>query len=283
MVASRRASRAEYPAPVPFPLIVAHRGASQDLAEHTLAAYRRAIDAGADALECDVRLTADGHLVCVHDRRIDRISTGTGVVSSQTLEQLKQYDFGSWWTTWDGDEAPEVDDERGSVLTLERLLELISDADRPVGLAIETKHPTRYAGYLEKRVVETLQRFGMARPRRDGNARVWVMSFSEIALRRMRQLAPGVPAVFLMERVPLRCRNGWLPYNAAVSGPSMEIIRKHPEYVDRLRSYNKRVLVWTVDRMDDLDLCIDLEVDAVVSNRPGAVLNHLRHRGLRPG
>ena len=66
------------------PLVIAHRGASADVPEHTLAAYERAIEVGADGLECDVRLTRDGHLVCIHDRTLDRTSTGTGSVSSLT-------------------------------------------------------------------------------------------------------------------------------------------------------------------------------------------------------
>ena len=66
--------------------VVAHRGSSEDSPEHTLEAYKRAIAEGADALECDVRLTRDGHLVCVHDRRIDRTSTGRGVVSTLELD-----------------------------------------------------------------------------------------------------------------------------------------------------------------------------------------------------
>ena len=54
------------------PLVVAHRGASTHRAEHTLAAYALALEQGAQGLECDVRLTRDGHLVCVHDRTVDR-------------------------------------------------------------------------------------------------------------------------------------------------------------------------------------------------------------------
>jgi len=57
------------------PQVVAHRGASDDLAEHTLAAYLAAMEAGAEAFECDVRLTADGHLVCVHDRNLWRTAS----------------------------------------------------------------------------------------------------------------------------------------------------------------------------------------------------------------
>lgn len=76
--------------------VVAHRGASEDAPEHTLAAYRKAIDDGADALECDVRLTADGTLVCVHDRRVNRTSNGRGAVSALELADLRTLDFGSW-------------------------------------------------------------------------------------------------------------------------------------------------------------------------------------------
>ena len=64
--------------PVGRPQVVAHRGSSHTTAEHTLGAYVKALDEGAEGLECDVRLTADGHLVCVHDRRVNRTSNGVG-------------------------------------------------------------------------------------------------------------------------------------------------------------------------------------------------------------
>ncbi len=260
--------------------MIAHRGASNELAEHTLGAYQRALDVGADGLECDVRLSADGHLVCVHDRRIDRTSSGSGRVSALTLAQLQQHDFGSWWSS-DADEAPEVDVERNSVLTLSRLLELIEASERPVRLLIETKHPTRYAGFLEKRVVATLERYGLARPPRDGSSAVAVMSFSEIALRRMRQYAPGVPTVMLMERMPVRFRKGFLPYGAAIAGPSIELLNKHPAYARRVHRAGRQLYVWVVDRMDEVDMCIELDVDAVITNRPEPVLRHLRKAGVR--
>ena len=82
----------------PGPLVFAHRGSSADLPEHTLDAYRRAIDEGADGLECDVRLTRDGHVVCIHDRRLDRTSNGRGLVSRATLAELERLDFTSWRT-----------------------------------------------------------------------------------------------------------------------------------------------------------------------------------------
>lgn len=185
--------------------VVAHRGASEEAPEHTLAAYRRAIEDGADALECDVRLTADGHLVCVHDRRVNRTSNGRGAVSALELADLATLDFGSWKDEAAyGDEAPDrqhEDPERTSVLTLERLLELVADADRRVELAIETKHPTRWAGQVEERLVELLGRFGHTEPARgtDQTSPVRVMSFSARSLHRIRTAAPGIPVVYLMQ------------------------------------------------------------------------------------
>jgi glycerophosphoryl diester phosphodiesterase len=70
------------------PLVFAHRGSSETLPEHTLAAYLQAIEDGADGLECDVRLTNDGHLVCLHDRRLGRTSNGRGPVSEHALAEL---------------------------------------------------------------------------------------------------------------------------------------------------------------------------------------------------
>ena len=90
--------------------MVAHRGASADRPEHTLAAYELALQEGADGVECDVRLTRDGHLVCVHDRRVDRTSTGTGLVSDFTLAELRQFDWGAWHGSWrpDGSQGETV-------------------------------------------------------------------------------------------------------------------------------------------------------------------------------
>ena len=75
------------------PQVVAHRGASHDSPEHTLGAYVRALEEGAEALECDVRMTADGHLVCVHDRDLRRTAPHPGVVSTMDLAELDQLDF----------------------------------------------------------------------------------------------------------------------------------------------------------------------------------------------
>ena len=109
------------------PLVIAHRGASDEEPEHTLRAYRKAFAHGADGVECDVRLTADHHLVCVHDRRVERTSDGEGVVSALELATLEEFDWASWkLSDQPGDtESPESDPERGHILTLRRLLDTL--------------------------------------------------------------------------------------------------------------------------------------------------------------
>ncbi len=249
--------------------VVAHRGSSDDSPEHTLQAYKRAITDGADALECDVRLTKDGHLVCVHDRRIDRTSNGRGILSTLELAELTELDWGSWRDTWEDFEDPEMPDrDKSQILTLRRLLETVAAADRRVELAIETKHPTRYAGLVERRLVALLDEFGWAR----AGAPVRVMSSSQLSLRRLRSLAPDLRSVMLFERVPLRFRDGTLPEGVYAAGPSIEVVRAHPRYVERCRRQGHPVHVWTVDTTADVELCLELGVEAIITNRPGKVL-----------
>ena len=280
------------------PLIVAHRGASFDLAEHTMSAYTAAIESGADAVECDVRLTRDGHLVCVHDRRVDRTSDGHGLVSELDLAGLNALDFSSWHAEWPDaadhllrDEpylsgvVPERD-PAGGVLTLETLLGVVYDAPRRVRVFIETKHPTRYGGLVEKELVRMLARFGWAgrpgpvssirrRPVEPTTGRATVMSFAPIALRRIRLLAPDVPTVLLLERLLPGRREGSLPAGVGIAGPGLAVLRADPDFVARAHRRGNLVYAWTVDELTDVRFVIDLGVDAIITNRPSAVMAEL--------
>ncbi|MGW6914833.1 glycerophosphodiester phosphodiesterase [Kitasatospora sp. NPDC054939] len=271
--------------------VIAHRGSSHALPEHTLAAYRRALAEGADGLECDVRVTADGQLVCVHDRRIGRVSDGRGTVSAMTLAQLEAYDFGAWKTG-----RASSDPELRGVLRLESLLELAVDSGRPVELAIETKHPVRFRGRVEAELLRMLGRFGItggpgpadgtnggpdSEPAGDAGTRptARIMSFSPVALGRVRAAAPQYPRVFLFERtLPLvgRVRPGTeLPGGARIAGPGIDLVRARPELVTRLRAAGHQVHVWTVDEPADVRLCLELGVSAIITNRPAEVLAQL--------
>lgn len=253
--------------------MVAHRGASHDNAEHTLGAYVAALDAGAEGLECDVRLTADGHLVCVHDRDLRRTASQRRIVSTMELSELSELDVASWKNPWADldDESPDRDESLDRVLTLRRLLEMVADYDRRIEVAVETKHPTRYAGLVEKRLVEMLRDFGWER----AGAPVRVMSFSFTALQRVERHAPGVPLVQLVEHAQV-----WPMLRRAIGkdwivGPGIEELREHPKLGARIARTGHDIHVWTVNTPEDLQICLDLGVKAVITDRPKYILELL--------
>jgi len=259
------------------PQVVAHRGASHDNAEHTLGAYVAALDEGAEGFECDVRLTADGHLVCVHDRDLRRTASQRRIVSTMELAELNELDIASWKNPWADldDEAPDRDESLDRVLTLRRLLEMVADYDRRIEVAVETKHPTRYAGLVEKRVVEMLRDFGWDR----AGTPARVMSFSYTALQRVERLTPEVPLVQLIDHAGY-----WPMLRRAIGkdwivGPGIDELREHPKLGTRLARSGHDIHVWTVNTEADLELCLDLGVKAVITDRPKEILRLLDARG----
>jgi glycerophosphoryl diester phosphodiesterase len=267
--------------------VVAHRGVSAEAPEQTLAAYQQALTVGADAVECDVRMTRDGVLVCVHDRQIRRTSNGRGVVSALHLAELEQYQFGPRKprarNRWADDEilsiTDEPDVENGRVLTLDRLLDYITATPGGLRLAIETKHPTRHTRKVEEALVECLRRYGLLGNGRPvewaGKPAVRMMSFSQFAVRRMAELAPAVPTVQLIGKRLRPVRREVLNGSATAVGPGIAVIRADPEFVADAHAAGKEVHVWTVNRPADMDLVRGLGVDAIITDHPDKVLRRL--------
>lgn len=267
------------------PQVVAHRGASHEVAEHTLGAYVAALDAGAEALECDVRLTADGHLVCVHDRTLRRIAGHRGVVSTMELADLAELNVAKWknpWTDLD-DEAPDRDERLDTVLTLRVLLETVRDysasTGRRVEVAVETKHPTRYGGLVERRLVALLEEFGWTAP----GSPVRVMSFSYTALQRFERLAADVQLVQLLERAQY-----WPMLRRVIGpdwivGPGVAELREHRRLARSIRQAGHGLHVWTINKRSDLDLCLEAGVSAVITDRPAYIIEQLERRERHPG
>jgi glycerophosphoryl diester phosphodiesterase len=255
------------------PQVVAHRGASHDNPEHTLGAYLRALEEGAEGLECDVRLTADGHLVCVHDRNLRRTALHPGVVSTMHLAELDELDFASWKNPWADldDEATEAGADEGRVLTLRKLLETVADFDRRVEIAIETKHPTRYSGLVERRLAEQLRDFGWHR----AGSPARVMSFSYTALQRMAGLTPEVPLVMLVDKKPAWAMLEKVVGRDWVLGPDIDLLTRHPKLARRLAASPHDLHVWVVNTPAQLETCLNLGVKAVISDRPAYLLELL--------
>jgi glycerophosphoryl diester phosphodiesterase len=101
------------------------------------------------------------------------------------------------------------------------------------------------------------------------------MSFSALAVRRVRRYAPHLPTVMLLELLPPGLRSGRLPFGAAIGGPSIGLVRAHPDLVHRLHARGRPVYVWTVNEPADLDLVRALGVTGVITDRPGFARRHL--------
>jgi glycerophosphoryl diester phosphodiesterase len=207
-------------------------------------------------------------------------------VSTLELAELESLDWGSWKSDWaKASDSEQPDRNRGNLLTLRALLMTVAEADRPVDLAIETKHPTRYAGQVERTLFRVLREFDLLTPRADGSSPARVRSFSSVALARLRQLAPTVPLVQLTwDRLRVRWfLEGGLPKGVRVLGLAVETLEKQHSLVPKAHAEGFQVHVYTVDRTDQVELCLELGVDAIITNRPRLVLDLLgRGPDVRP-
>ena len=221
--------------------IYAHRGSSGKNPEMTRQAYLAAIEDGADGFECDVRLSKDGEIVCIHDATTNRISGKKLRVSKTSLRELQ----GAY-----------------EVIVLKELLDIAIEARKD--LLIETKHPTLFVGRVERKVVELL----------DTNSErisscaieVVVMSFSKFALGRVKSKWKVckiskyyLPAIFS---------------NRKIAALSIELISRRPSLVAKLAKKGSRVLIWTVNKKNDFELCKELKVDGVITNYPNDARNY---------
>lgn len=155
---------------LPF-MCIAHRGASGQRPENTLAAFQRALEMGCSMIECDVRLTKDRELVVVHDRQVDRTTDAEGYVSDFTLAQLKQMDAGAWFDPkWRGETIP----------TLEETLDLVKPSIR--SLVIELKDGLYFPESVEM-VLAMVESKGM-------KEQVDISSFNMEVLKRVKEIDP---------------------------------------------------------------------------------------------
>jgi glycerophosphoryl diester phosphodiesterase len=198
-----------------------------------MAAYKAAIDEGADGFECDVRLTKDNQLVLWHDSDMERVAGESARIADSTFSEIKEL-------------YPDA-------MTLEELLILARDNKKE--LAIETKHPVPTGSAVEKKVMELLKQENQV-------AQIYVMSFSWLALENIRKIDPKQQTVALLhDRYSFAMRRFT---SAQVIGPGISAFRKKPH----LNQDPRKLFVWTVDNADDVRFCADNGVDVLITNTP---------------
>lgn len=250
-------------------MIYAHRGASARCPEHTRAAYVAALADRADGVECDVHLTADGHVVLLHDATLDRTSDGSGPVAEATLAQLRELDFWSW----KGVPLPADAAVGDQLLTLDDLLDLLLDAGRPVGLAIEFKHkPPGEAHALEDATLALLERRGWdAGTAALGLVAVSFMSFDADAVAHLLARVPGRHLCQLVAAGYAAGAHRLDDATVGIAGPGLDYVAANPERVRRWIDGGLVARVWTVDEPADLRICLDLGVAEITTNDPAGI------------
>lgn len=241
-------------------MVVAHRGDNSELPEQTLAAYSRAIDNGTDAIECDVRLSRDGQLVCHHDRTIERTSDGSGAISQLTLAELQKFNFAV-------SKYGRATTQRHQIVQFMELLKLVNDAPRKIKMLIEAKHPSRFGPQVEHALYSALAQYP--------DIEVFVMSFSRAAVTRYRRLDAQVPLVWLFEY-----QLGGPPLGATIIGPRLDQVQSRPQMIEQAHEAGRRVFVWTVNTPEDVKFVHESGADAIITDNPGMVLRTLGRQSL---
>ena len=229
-------------------LIYAHRGASADFPELTLAAYEGAVAQGADGFECDVRLTKDEVPVLWHNATMLARAANPGLIAEMTYKEVSRA-------------YPQI-------LTLDEFLTFAVKSKK--GVLIETKHPVLSGNRIEEVVVEKLKATkGIEK------IDVSVMSFSWLAIEKMKRLDRTIATTFLMHK-----NTPWFQAklsSAKTIGPGINELREEPIGAQRIKELGRSLNVWTVDDDEDIKLCAKVGVDILITNKPAHAREVLRY------
>jgi glycerophosphoryl diester phosphodiesterase len=243
----------------PRPWLMAHRGNRRACPENTLAAFRRAFADGADLLETDLQLTADGEFVCIHDATVERTTNGRGEVSAMTLRQLKSLRADCGRPGFDGERVP-------------TLAEAADCLPKDVLLALELKSDRFLEQAIAGRLVAELEALGV----RD---RCVVLSFSRARLLTVYRAADELPIGWITLSGP------WPLAGFDLLGPFWPLLFVNPLYA--ALAHRRGQIVCPLDPQPEkrLGFYRRLGCDAVLSDDPEltrAALDRLTPRSKTP-
>lgn len=231
------------------PLVIAHRGASADAPENTIAAFELALEQGADGIELDVHLSADGHPVVIHDFTLERTTNGSGPVSARRVRDLKRLDAGGWR---DGRFLGQ------RIQTLQEVLERFRDRAR---FWVELKAGSRVYPGIEERVVSTLEIYDVV-------DRALVQSFDHDAIALARSLSREIRLGVLVEKAPVP--DALLaPGIASAICPGQDLMTEG--LLAKIREAGLECYVWTVNEPALMDRLVSWQVSGIITDRPGVL------------
>ncbi len=239
------------------PIILAHRGDSAHAPENTLPAFSQAIQEGVDGIELDVKLTADGHVVVIHDSDVERTTDGKGRVAALTLDAVRKLDAGSWF------------DPKFSGTKIPLLEEAFETIGRDKLLNIELKNYSTPFNGLALKVCEVIKRH-------NNGSQIILSSFFAFNLNIAAQTLPNVSRGLLaMRGTPglwARSFGFMFGYFQALHPHVSSVSRQQ---VARAHRVHRRVHVWTVNDPEEVIRLTDWGVDGIITDDPAAALKAL--------
>jgi glycerophosphoryl diester phosphodiesterase len=232
-------------------LIYAHRGANNAAPENTLAAFCLAQQQGADGIEMDVKLTADGEVVVMHDQTVDRTTDGHGLLRNFRQAELRRLDAGSWFDSqFHGERVP-------------TLAEIFETLKAGILYDIElTNYGTPFDGLLEK-VLALIKKYGLAQ-------NVMVSSFYPTNILRFRGLAPSIPGgVIAPQGMPGALSRSFVGRWFAPRVVIPVYLDLTPGFIRRQKAHKRKVIPWTVNQPEDMRRLVEWGVDGLITDVPG--------------
>ncbi|MCF4119628.1 glycerophosphodiester phosphodiesterase [Antribacter sp. KLBMP9083] len=247
-------------APTATPAVVAHRGNSSVAPQNTLAALESACRAGADAVEIDLQLTADGVAVVLHDATVDATTDGSGRVAALTADRLRNLDAGAWF-------APAFEGQR--VPTFTEVLGLLA---RHPGTDLLLELKDAWSPDDVRAVADAIDAAGFS-------DRVVVQSFWPDTVAAARDVAPHLPRGLLVAFEPSDLRAVCAGLGVVACNPSARMVAGDPTLVARLQNAGLRVMVWTENDPAAWAVLSGATgrpaVDAIITDRPDRLLGWL--------
>jgi glycerophosphoryl diester phosphodiesterase len=246
------------------PLLIAHRGASSAAPENTMAAFNLAIEQGAEALELDAKLSADGEVVVIHDQSVDRTTNGSGRVDQLSLQKIKTFDAGSWFPEtgrFAGERIPTLDEVLGAF-------------GRSIIINIELTNYATIFDQLPIKVVNLIRRHNL-------NDRVFFSSFNPIALARAHAALPKIPCGMLaLAGKPGRIARDWLRRLPGISAIHPEKGDMTPELVSQAHHARQFVFAYTVNQAIEMRRLFKLNADGLFTDDIPLAQHVLQEMGL---
>lgn len=235
--------------------IFAHRGYSAKYPENTLVAFRKAARLPVEGVEFDVHLTKDNQIVVIHDEKIDRTSNGSGYVKDMTLEQLRKYDYGSWFSEEFAGE---------SIPTLSEVLEVFAKTHHQINIELKSDIFV-YVG-LEELVLREVSEHKML-------DRVIISSFDHEAVERIAKLVPNVENAPLCSNILVNLSDYVSKIPAKALHVSLPCAPRRP--VREAIKEGMVVRVYTVNKTEYVDLLLTLGIEAMFTDDPEEMYKYI--------